>query len=192
VPTQPIVEVPLLELLADVVAGDVLRPRRPPDPAGDEDGAHGLVRELDESILHERDDRHSLAGQESDVRTVSEAWFAHDTHISVEQFVCSLPVAYFQFHTHDRSGGSTRYEMNTLFRVFLLKELHGWEHETALADYLKHRSDLCVQLGLERVPDQSTLWRSWNKRFTADLRETVEAAARTILMKAQNEDVDVP
>jgi IS4 transposase len=137
-------------------------------------------------------DRHSLTGLESDVRTVSEAWFGHDAHTSVEQFVCSLPVAYFQFHTHDRYGGSTRYAMDTLFRVFLLKELHGREHETAVVDYLEHRSDLCVQLGLERVPDQSTLWRSWNKRFTADLRETVEAAARTILIKAQNEGVDVP
>lgn len=42
------------------------------------------------------------------------------------------------------------------------------------------------------MPDQSTLWRSWNKRFTADLCKTVEAAARTILIKAQNEGVDVP
>jgi len=57
VPAQPVVEVPFLELLADVVAGDVLRPRRPPDLVVDEDGAHGLVREFDESTLHERDDR---------------------------------------------------------------------------------------------------------------------------------------
>lgn len=28
---QPVVEVPFLKLLADGVAGDVLRPRRPPD-----------------------------------------------------------------------------------------------------------------------------------------------------------------
>jgi len=57
VPAQPGVKVPLLELLADVVGGDVLRPRRPPDLPGDEDGPHGFVRELDESTLHERDDR---------------------------------------------------------------------------------------------------------------------------------------
>jgi hypothetical protein len=57
VPAQPVVEVPFLELLADVVGGDVLRPRRPSDLPGDEDGAHGLVREFDESTLHEGDDR---------------------------------------------------------------------------------------------------------------------------------------
>ena len=31
-----------------------------PNCRGDEDGAHGLVRELDESTLHERDDRHVI------------------------------------------------------------------------------------------------------------------------------------
>ena len=36
------------------------------------------------------------------------------------------------------------------------------------------------------------MWRSWNNRFTADLRETVETAGRTILIKAQNAGVSVP
>ena len=35
---------------------DVPRPRRPPDLVSDEDRAQGLVRELDECLLHERDD----------------------------------------------------------------------------------------------------------------------------------------
>jgi IS4 transposase len=82
--------------------------------------------------------------------------------------------------------------MDTLFRIFILKELHGWSHETALVRYLIHRPELCEQLGFETVPDQSTLWRSWHERFTADLRETVETAARTILIKAQNSGVGVP
>ncbi|MDB2225778.1 transposase [Halorubrum ezzemoulense] len=87
---------------------------------------------------------------------------------------------------------STRYQMATLFRVFVLKECHGWEHETALVGYLGDRPELCEQLGFETIPDQSTLWRSWHERFTADLRETVETAARTILIKAQNVGVAVP
>ena len=78
----------------------------------------------------------ALAGLESDIRTVSQTWFKHDCHESVEIFVCSLPLAYFRFEDHDRYGCSTRYEMDTLFRVFVLKELHGWEHETALLEYL--------------------------------------------------------
>ena len=137
-------------------------------------------------------ERSSLDGLESGIRIVSQTWFKHDRHESVENFVCALPLAYFEFHAHDRYAGPTRYEMDTLFRVFLLKECHGWEHETDLMEYLEGRPALCKQLDLERVPDQSTLWRSWHERFTTDLRRTVKTAARTILTKAQNAGVTVP
>jgi IS4 transposase len=137
-------------------------------------------------------DRTSLAGLESDIRTVSATWFDHESHDSVEEFVCALPLAYFRFSAHDRYAGPTRYQMDTLFRVFVLKELHGWEHETALIDYLETRSELCEQLGFETVPDQSTLWRSWHERFSGDLRETVKTAARAVLIKAQNAGVETP
>nr|WP_205742827.1 hypothetical protein [Halobellus limi] len=82
--------------------------------------------------------------------------------------------------------------MDTLFRVFILKECHGWDHETALIEYLECRPVLCEQLGLESVPNQSTLWRSWHERFTAEFRSTVETAARTILIKSQDTGVAVP
>ncbi len=137
-------------------------------------------------------DRRSLAGLESDVRTVSEMWFSHDAHDSVTQFVCSLPLAYVRFDAHDRYADSTSHQMDVLFRLFVLRECHGWDHETALVEFLDQHLHLCEQLGMETVPDQSTLWRSWRKRFTADLRETVETAARTILIKAQNAGVAVP
>ena len=137
-------------------------------------------------------DRTSLAGLESDVRVVAETWFDHDSHDSVEEFVCALPLAYFQFNFHDRYEGSTRYQMDALFRVFVLKELHGWEHETALIEYLNHHSELFEQLDFEMVPDQSTLWRSWHTRFSVELRETIQKAARTVLIKAQNADVAIP
>jgi len=137
-------------------------------------------------------DRTSLAGLEADIRTVSAVWFDHDSHDSVEGFICALPLAYFRFNAHDRYEGSTRYRIDTLFRVFVLKELHGWEHETALVDHLRNRSELREQLGFKTIPDQSTLWRNWHERFTPDLRETVETAARTILIKAQNAGVEVP
>lgn len=137
-------------------------------------------------------DRSSLAGLESDVRIVSESWFEHGAHDSVEQFVCSLPLAYFAFETHGRYSCSTRYEMDTLFRVFVQKELYGWTHETALVEYLEASPEVCERLGLKSIPNQSTLWRSWHKRFTTDLRETVETAVRTVLIKAQNASVAVP
>jgi len=137
-------------------------------------------------------ERHSLAGLESDIRTVAQTWFRHDRHESVESFIHSLPLAYFEFDAHDSYAGSTRYGMDTLFRVFVLKECHGWDHETALIEYLECRPALREQLDLETVPDQSTLWRSWHHRFTPELCETIETAARTILIKAQNAGIAVP
>ena len=143
----------------------------------------------DSTLLYNRT---SLAGLEADIRTVSGLWFTHPDHNSVEQFVYELPMAYFRFEAHDCYGGSTRYEMDTLFRVFVLKELHGWKHETALLEYLDSHPRLCGRLELRTVPNQSTLWRTWNERFTRDLRETIRKVARTILIKAQNADVAVP
>ena len=61
VPAQPGVEVSLLELLADIVDGDVLRAVRPLDLVGDDDCSHVLVRQLDEGTLHERDERRVIA-----------------------------------------------------------------------------------------------------------------------------------
>lgn len=37
---------------------------------------------------------------------------------------------------HNHYAGATRYEMDTLFRVFVLKEPYGWSHETALIEFL--------------------------------------------------------
>jgi hypothetical protein len=81
--------------------------------------------------------------------------------------------------------------MEQLFRAFLLKEVYGWDHETALVEYLRKHSGTRCSLGFDSVPDQSTLWRSWNKRFSADLRETVERTARTLLANTQNAGVAV-
>jgi len=137
-------------------------------------------------------DRSSLGGLEEDIWAVASTWFDNQAHNSVDEFASHYPVAYFQFRPHDRYSGATQYEMAQLFRLFLLKELHGWTHETPLLTYLSHHPDLGEQLGLENVPDQSTLWRTWHERFTADLRETIEAAARTILIKAEDAGVTVP
>lgn len=52
--------------------------------------------------------------------------------------------------------------MSQLFRVFLLETLHGWDHETALLEYLDQQPELCEELGFETIPDQSTLWRNWH------------------------------
>jgi IS4 transposase len=137
-------------------------------------------------------DRSSLGGLEEDVRTVAKIWFEHDAHESIEDFVCCLPLAYVAFEAHDRYTGPTRYGMEQLVRAFLLKELYGWEHESTLAKYLDQCPSVREHLGFESVPDQSTLWRTRHRRFTPDLRETVETAARTILTQSDRAGVPVP
>jgi hypothetical protein len=116
----------------------------------------------------------------------------HDRHESVDQFAGYLPLAYVRFDPHDRYSTSTTYEMEQLVRLFLVKELHGWQHETAVRTYLEDSPNLQLLLGFETLPDQATLWRSWHHRFTPDLRSTIESAAETILRQATRNDCPVP
>jgi hypothetical protein len=129
-------------------------------------------------------DQSSLAALEKDVRTVAKVWFDHNSHESVEYFVADLPFAYFDFEAHDCYTGSPDYEMEQLVRAFALKDLHGWNHESPLAEYLYQYPLLCERLDFETIPDQSTLWRTWHQRFTPDLRETITTVARTVLILA--------
>lgn len=137
-------------------------------------------------------DRSSLGGLEEDIRTVVAVWFDHNAHESIEEFVCRLPLAYVEFAPHDFYTSTTQYGMKQLFRVFIIKELNGWTHETALVEYLRKMPSIRRQLGFDSLPNQSTLWRTWHQRFTVDLRETVQTAARTILLKAADAGVALP
>jgi len=128
-------------------------------------------------------DRSSPGGLEEGTRVVASVWFEQDGYDSLEDFVCHWPLANVKFEAHDRFTGQTRYGMEALFRAFFLKELHGWDHETALCSHLENHPSLRERLGFGTLPDQSTLWRSWQYRFTTDLRDCLETATRTILFK---------
>jgi IS4 transposase len=46
--------------------------------------------------------------------------------------------------------------MQTLFRLFLLKECHGWDHETALVEYLSQHHNFvfaCLLYSIWRAVD---------------------------------------
>jgi len=137
-------------------------------------------------------DRSSVSALQSDIQTVARVWFDHDTHESIAEFICQYPLEYVDFGPHDEYSAPTRYQIPQLMRLFLLKEIHGWDHETALLTFLQQRPALQRDLGFERMPNQSTLWRSWHERFSVDLREAVQTAAQTILIKAQNAGLAIP
>jgi IS4 transposase len=137
-------------------------------------------------------DSTSLGALDEDIRTVASVWFSHDYHNSVDEFIYDLPLQYVDFTNHDRYSRSTTYSMGTLVRSFLLKEVHGWEHESALVAYLERYPNVRQKLGFETVPDQSTLWRTWHRRFPTTLQETIQKGARAILIKAEDEGVSIP
>jgi len=137
-------------------------------------------------------DSTSLGALDEDIRTVASVWFSHDYHNSVDEFIYDLPLQYVDFTNHDRYIRSTTYSMGTLVRSFLLKEVHGWEHESALVAYLERYPNVRQKLGFETVPDQSTLWRTWHRRFPTTLQETIQKGARAILIKAEDEGVSIP
>ncbi|ELY63021.1 transposase [Natronococcus jeotgali] len=137
-------------------------------------------------------DRSSLGALEEDIQTVASAWFAHEAHNSVDEFICELPLQYADLTPHDQYDKPATYEMRTLTRAFLLKEAYGWDHETALLEYLKDQPVIQQQLDFETLPDQSTLWRTWHCRFSPDLQETIQKSARTVLINANREDINVP
>ena len=143
----------------------------------------------DTTPLH---DSTSLGALDEDIRTVASVWFSHGSHNSVDELICDLPLQYVDFTDHDRYSSSTIYSMRTLVRSFLLKEVHGWEHESALVAYLERKPNVRQQLGFETVPDQSTLWRTWHRRFPTIHRETIQKGARAILIKAEDEGVSIP
>jgi hypothetical protein len=87
-------------------------------------------------------DRSSPAALREDIHTVAREWFDHDAHESVDQFVCHYPLEYVEFDPHDRYTDSTQYGIEQLVRVFLIQELRGWTHETAIVTYLQQQPSL--------------------------------------------------
>ena len=126
-----------------------------------------------------------------DVATVAQGWFEHTEHNDIEEILYRARYAYFDLSSHDPYDGRG-YPMLPLFLAFIVKELHGWEHESALCAYLKANPSLLDQLGFDTLPAQSTFWRTWNKRFSADLREAVRQCADEIIDAAHDRDVPVP
>lgn len=53
-----------------------------------------------------------------------------------------------------------------MFRAFLVKELHGWQHDTDLKRHLEETDGLVEALGFDVIPNQSTLCRTWNHQFS--------------------------
>ena len=129
----------------------------------------------------------------ADVTTIAQARCEHATdYTDIETVVCQLPIDHITFAANDSLAPySGPYPMALLMRAFILKEINNWD-ETALHDHLRAHPSLRQDLGFETLPDQSTFWRAWNERFSAELRDAVEECADAIVMAARACEVPLP
>jgi len=129
----------------------------------------------------------------ADVTTIAQARCEHATdYADVETLVCRLPIDHLTFASHDSLAPySGPYPMALLVRAFIVGEVNGWD-ETALHDHLQANSALCQDLGFESLPNQSTFWRAWNERFSAELRDAIQDCADSIVTAARACDVPLP
>jgi hypothetical protein len=134
-----------------------------------------------------------LDGFVADVTTIVQARCEHATeYADIETLVCRLPIDHLAFAANDSLAPySGPYPMALLVRAFILKEINNWD-ETALHDHLRANPSLRQDLGFETLPDQSTLWRGWNERFSAELRDAVRNCADSIVTAARACEVPLP
>ncbi|WP_152420358.1 transposase [Halococcus thailandensis] len=129
-----------------------------------------------------------------DISTLAREWFRHDAHEDVETFICTCPLAYFEFSSYDTypDWHAQTKPAVPLLRALMLMHLHGWEHETPLVTYLGEREGLADALGFESVPSQATLWRACHERFSRDLLRAVKQCADFVRIHASWNRIDVP
>jgi putative transposase len=156
----------------------------------DTTGHHGRSRFFDDESDGSGD---VLDGFVADVTTIvqsqGERW---ESHADIETLICHLPIDHLTFAAHDSLAPySGPYRIPILVRACLLKEINGWD-ETALYDHLRAHPSLRRSLGFETLPNQSTFWRAWNERFSAELRDAVQECADRIITVARVCDVPLP
>ena len=113
-------------------------------------------------------------------------------YAGIETLVYHLPIDLLTFAAHHSLAPySGRYPMASHVRVPLLMETNGWD-ETTLHDYLRAHPPLRQNLGFATLPNQSTFWRAWNKRFSVELRDAIQECADAIVRAARACDVPLP
>jgi putative transposase len=135
----------------------------------------------------------ALDGFVADVTTIAqsqcERW---ESYADIESLICHLPIDHLTFAAHDASAPYMGpYPMALLVSTFIIEEINGWD-ETALHDHLRANPSPRQSLGFETLPNQSTFWRAWNERFSAELRDAVQECADAIVMAARACEVPLP
>jgi putative transposase len=119
-------------------------------------------------------------------------WVRATNYADIEMLVSRLPIDHLMFAAHDSLAPySGPYPITLLVRAFIIEHINGWD-ETALHNHLRANPSLRRGLGFETLPDQSTFWQAWNRRFSEDLRDAVQQCADRIITAAHAYDISLP
>jgi putative transposase len=121
-------------------------------------------------------------------------WFVRSAHNDVEAFLTRLPITiggkpiddpYAEWHPNTTDFGA-------MSRAHLLRIYHDWKHETALHGYLADEPRLVDEIGFDSLPNQSTLYEAWHKRFSEKYRDELTQTVETVIEIARDNGVNVP
>ncbi|WP_324760870.1 hypothetical protein [Haloarcula montana] len=79
------------------------------------------------------------------------------------------------------------YPFEAMVRLFIYRELTG-ESYRGLTKY----PELASVFGLEKIPDESVLSRTWRNRFDGPTRRFVTTAAHYVVKEIHDRDIHVP
>jgi hypothetical protein len=78
------------------------------------------------------------------------------------------------------------YSFDGVLRLFLYREITGQSYRT-----LEQYPELAEVFGLETIPDESVLSRTWRKRFNDSVREFVQIAAHFVVKEVHDRELSV-
>ena len=79
------------------------------------------------------------------------------------------------------------YSFRAMLKIFLYLEITGDSYRS-----LARHPELADVFGLDRIPNESALSRTWRNRFDDDVRGYVTASAHLLVREVYNEDLAVP
>lgn len=74
-----------------------------------------------------------------------------------------------------------------MLKLFLYRKVTGLSYRA-----LSRRQELAGAFGLDRIPDESVLSRTWRKRFDESIHEFITTAARFLVKEIHDGDLEVP
>ncbi|MFC7130623.1 transposase [Haloferax chudinovii] len=79
------------------------------------------------------------------------------------------------------------YPFHGMLKLFIYLEVTGDSYRS-----LTRHPELADVFGLDRIPDESVLSRTWRNRFDDDIRGYITASAHCLVKEVHNEDLSVP